>query len=182
MSDELIPYVSIETIIYQVRGQKVMVDKDLAKLYGVIPKYLNKQVKRNIYRFPDDFMFQLTLEEAENIKSQNIATNSRFQNGTLKHGKNIKYLPYAFTEHGILMLSSVLNNTRAINVNIQIMRAFTKLRQIIGNSKELGNKIELLEKRVFKHDKDIRELVRDIRKLTIEKSGAKLKIGFIKQG
>jgi ORF6N domain len=183
----IIPIELIENKIYVIRGQKVMLDMDLAGLYGVLTKYLNQQVRRNIKRFPEDFMFQITKEELEALRLQ-IATlnkvqdnkNLRFQIGTLKQGQHIKYLPYAFTEHGILMLSSVLNSQRAIDVNILIMRTFSRLRQIMANSKELSVKFEQLEKRVFKHDSDIRELVRDIRRLTFSKTGKTGKIGFIK--
>jgi hypothetical protein len=127
----------IENKILLIRGKKVMLDKDLAGLYGVLTKNLNKAVKRNPERFPSDFMFQLTLKEAE---------LSRFQFGTLKmkqgKGSNIKYLPYAFTEQGVAMLSSVLNSKQAIMVNIQIMRTFTKLRQSLLTHRDLRRKIE----------------------------------------
>ena len=195
MSNELVPAEVIENKIYLIRGQKVMLDRDLAVLYGVLTKYLNKQVNRNIARFPEDFMFRLTREEWENLRSQNAISSLRFQIGTLneaqnnkdvrsqmastKRGQHIKYLPYAFTEHGILMLSSVLNSQRAIDVNIQIMRTFSRLRQLIANNKELSGKLDQLEKRVLKHDGNIRELVRDIRKLTITRSTNIKKIGFV---
>ena len=187
METGIIPIELIENKIYVIRGQKVMLDKDLAGLYGVLTKYLNQQVRRNIKRFPEDFMFQITKEELEVLRLQIATLNEvqdskilRFQIGTLKQGQHIKYLPYAFTEHGILMLSSVLNSQRAIDVNILIMRTFSRLRQMLANNKELSGKFEQLEKRVFKHDSDIRELVRDIRKLTIEKTGKPSRIGFIK--
>ena len=168
MDKELIPVEIIENKIYLIRGQKVMIDRDLAELYGVPTGRLNEQVSRNIDRFPDDFMFQLNLDEFKNLISH-FATSS---------WGGYRKLPRAFTEHGILMLSSVLNSKRAIQVNIRIMRIFAKLRQMIAGNKELAHKIDLLEKRVFKHDSDIRELVRDIRKLTIEKTGEKLNVGF----
>jgi ORF6N domain len=183
----IVPIELIENKIYVIRGQKVMLDMDLAGLYGVLTKYLNQQVRRNIKRFPEDFMFQITKEELEALRLQIATLNEaqdnkilRFQIGTLKQGQHIKYLPYAFTEHGILMLSSVLNSQRAIDVNILIMRTFSRLRQIMANSKELSVKFEQLEKRVFKHDGDIRELVRDIRRLTFSKTGKTGKIGFLK--
>ena len=133
----LIQQENIERKIFIIRGKKVMLDRDLAFLYGVEVKALNQAVKRNVKRFPEDFIFQLTWEEAQSSRSQNV---------TLK-GKNIKYLPYAFTEHGILMLSSVLNSHRAIEVNIQIMRTFNKLRELMLVHKDLRIKIEKLEKR-----------------------------------
>lgn len=132
-------HISVEVIrrkIYIVRGEKVILDKDLAELYGVTTKQLKQQVRRNIKRFPEDFMFELTWEEAESSRSQFV---------TLKKGRNIKYLPYVFTEQGIAMLSSVLNSERAIEVNIQIMRVFTQLRKLMLSHKHLARKIELLE-------------------------------------
>ena len=170
MSKELVPYELIENKIYLIRGQKVMLDKDLAVLYGVKTFVLNQAIKRNITRFPEDFMFRLTVEEFNNLISQFVI--SRW-GGT-------RYLRYAFTEQGIAMLSSVLHSERAIQVNIAIMRAFVRFRKIIADNKELSKKIDLLEKRVFKHDSDIRELVRDIRKLTIDKTSKTKKIGFLK--
>jgi hypothetical protein len=117
--------IAVEVIaarILELRGKKVMLDRDLAKLYGVKVKRLNEQVKRNIKRFPDDFMFRVTKEEVDSLRSQNVTLNSRSQFATLERGQNIKYLPYAFTEQGVAMLSSVLNSERAIQVNILIMR------------------------------------------------------------
>jgi hypothetical protein len=169
MINELVPYEVIEQKIYLIRGQKVMLDKDLAELYGIQTKGLKRTVKRNLSRFPSDFMFILEKGEINSLG---------YHFGTPAQQLFGGYAPFAFTEHGILMLSSVLNSRRAIDVNIQIMRAFSKLRQMIAGSKELARKIDLLEKRVFKHDSDIRELVRDIRKLTIEKTGKKLNVGF----
>lgn len=196
MSEEIVPVEIIENKIFLIRGQKVMIDKDIAQLYGVETKSLNRQVRRNIDRFPSDFMFQMTQEEAENLRCQigtlnpvNKKENLRCQIGTanlrsqivaLKQGEHYKYMPYAFTEHGILMLSSVLRSPRAIQVNIAIMRAFIKFRLMISESKEIARKLELLEKRVFKHDSDIRELVRDIRRLTIVKTEKTGKMGFLK--
>lgn len=146
----------IATRIIELREKKVMLDQDLAKLYGVQAKVLNQAVKRNIKRFPGDFMFQLSWKEAESSRSQIV---------TLKQGGNIKYLPYAFTEHGIAMLSSVLNSERAIQVNILIMRAFTKLREILLTHKELAVKIEALENKYTEHDQTIREIFEAIKKL-----------------
>ena len=169
----IVPVEIIENKIYLIRGQKVMLDHDLAALYGVKTFVLNQAIKRNNTRFPDDFMFQLTVEEFKNLRSQSVISSWGGR----------RYFPYAFTEQGIAMLSSVLNSERAIQVNIAIMRAFVKFRKMIADNKELSHKIDLLEKRVFKHDSDIRELVRDIRRLTIEKSGKQLKkIGFEVKG
>jgi hypothetical protein len=142
---------SEETIankIYFIRNQKVMLDRDLSELYSIETKRLNEQVKRNISRFPEDFMFQLTELEFQNLKSQ-IATSS--WGGTRK-------LPYAFTEHGVLMLSSVLKSDKAIQVNIQIMRIFTKVRQMLLDTTELKIDILQIQKKLENHDKNI-ELV-----------------------
>ena len=178
MGEEIVLHNRIENNIYVIRGQKVLLDIDLAMLYEVETKYLNRQVKRNRLRFPDDFMFQLTKDEHENMKSQIVTSNLRCQNVTSSHG-GARYHPYAFTEHGIAMLSSVLNSKRAILVNIQIMRTFSRLRQIMSINTEFGKKFDLLEKRVFKHDSDIRELARDIRKFSVLPGKVK-KIGFLR--
>ncbi|MEI6553530.1 MAG: ORF6N domain-containing protein [bacterium] len=151
---------SIETIrenIYIIRGQKVMLDRDLAILYGVKTMRLNEAVRRNFKRFPEDFMFQLSKDESERCsRSQfailnNTAVNKDdfdFEgNNFKKRGSNIKYMPLAFTEQGIAMLSSVLNSDRAIQVNIQIIRVFTKLREMIDAYKDLREKIEEMEKK-----------------------------------
>jgi phage regulator Rha-like protein len=159
----LIPQEVIERKIYLIRGHKVMLARDLAVLYGVTTKRLNEQVRRNIKRFPDDFMFQLTMKEA--LMFHLGALSSRSQFATLKQGQNIKYLPYAFTEQGVAMLSSVLNSERAIQVNIAIMRAFVKLRQILSTHKELVYKLEKLERKAEKHDVDIQSIFEAIRQL-----------------
>lgn len=155
----------IATRILELRGKKVMLDQDLAKLYGVKVKRLNEQVKRNKERFPNDFMFQIIKEEIWSLRSQIVTLNSRSQIATLKQGQNIKYLPYVFTEQGVAMLSSVLNSERAIQVNILIMRAFTKLREILLTHKDLAAKIEILEKKYAEHDQTIREIFEAIKQL-----------------
>jgi hypothetical protein len=152
--------------IFIIRGKKVMLDRDLAFLYGVETKVFNQAVKRNLKRFPEDFMFQLNWKEAQSSRSQNV---------TLK-GKNIKYLPYAFTEHGILMLSSVLNSDKAIEVNILIMRTFTKLRELMLVHKDLRIKIEELEK---KYDSQFRIVFNALRSLIDPPQKTKTPIGFI---
>jgi len=163
---ELILQEAVESKIFIIRGFKVMLSTDLAKLYGTGPKVLIQAIKRNIERFPEDFMFQLTPEEARNSRSQIV---------TLKQGQNIKYLPYAFTEQGVAMLSSVLNSRRAIQVNIAIMRAFVKLRQIIATHKELADKLNELERKFNQHDKDILVIFEAIRQL-MEPPPAKARI------
>ena len=138
MPADLIPNELIESKVYVFRGKKVMVDRDLASLYGVETRVLNQSVRRNTKRFPDDFMFQLTEGEMENWVSQIVIPNSE------KMGMRIP--PLVFTEQGVAMLSSILNSDRAIMVNIQIMRTFTKMREMLTENEELHRKIELLEK------------------------------------
>ncbi len=179
VSGELVSVLSAEIIqskIYLIRGCKVMLDRDLAELYGVSTGRLKEQVRRNLKRFPSDFMFELSWDEASRFVS-------RSQFATLKKGQNIKYLPFAFTEQGVAMLSSVLNSNRAIEVNIAIMRAFVKLRVILGANKQLAHKLEELEKRVEKNDKEIVAIFEAIRRLMSDppKDDAykRTKIGFI---
>jgi len=130
--------------IYYIRGQKVMLDKDLAELYNVETKQLKRQVKRNIERFPEDFMFELTPEENASLRSQF---------GTLKRGEHSKFSPMVFIEQGVAMLSSVLNSKQAISVNIQIMRIFTKIRQMLTDNTELRLEIEKIKKKLDNQDK-----------------------------
>ena len=134
--NSLVPVEHLDRLIYEFRGQRVMLDRDLARLYGVATKNLNKAMRRNSDRFPHDFMFQLTREES----------NSRFQFGTLKRGQNIKYQPYVFTEQGVAMLSSVLRSKRAAQVNVLIMRAFVRMRMVLSDNRELARKLAALEK------------------------------------
>jgi hypothetical protein len=143
----------IESIILVIRGQKVILDKDLAVLYGVPTKRLNEQVRRNRRRFPEDFMFQLTKEEVSMCQDMSDRTRSQF--ATLKRGGNIKYLPYVFTEQGVAMLSGVLNSDRAIAVNIAIMRAFVRLRRILAAHKKIESKLKEHDQRLEKHDEHI---------------------------
>ena len=139
-----LPDESIEDTILLIRGQRVILDHDLARLYGVATKVLNQAVKRNLDRFPEDFMFQLTKAETEECQR---LKRLRSQIVTLKkaRGTHRKYQPYAFTEHGILMLSSVLNSSRAVQVNIQIMRTFVRLRQIFASNEKLIKRLDELE-------------------------------------
>jgi phage regulator Rha-like protein len=138
--DLAIPVEPLDRLIHEIRGHKVMLDRDLATLYGVETKNLNKAVRRNVDRFPTDFMFQLTQAEAA------ACLGSRFQFGTLKRGQNIKYLPYAFTEQGVAMLSSVLRSKRAMQVNILIMRAFVRMRAALSGNRELARTLAALER------------------------------------
>ncbi|MES3005985.1 MAG: ORF6N domain-containing protein [Patescibacteria group bacterium] len=159
----------IKEKIYIIRGKKIMFDKDLAMLYGVPTKRLNEAVKRNIKRFPDDFMFQLNKQEIEMFSRSQIATLKRGS------GSNVKYAPLAFTEQGIAMLSSILNSDRAISVNIQIIRVFTKLREMIDNYKELREKVEEMEKN---NETNFKEIFRVLRAILSEEEKPKNKIGF----
>ncbi len=163
----LIPTQLIENKILFIRGKKIILDRDIAGLYGVPTQRLNEQVKRNIKRFPEDFMFQLTKEEFQILKSH-FATSS--WGGTRK-------LPYAFTEQGVAMLSSVLNSKRAIQVNIQIMRAFTRLREMLATHKELKEKIEAMEKKYDQQFMVIFDAIKSLLETPVKKIG---KIGFIK--
>ena len=150
--DRLMPVRKIEEMIFTIRGVQVMLDSDLAMLYGVETRALNQAVKRNISRFPEDFMFQLTMEEANASRSQFVTMNinpvsSKSQNVTLNttRGQNIKYRPYVFTENGIAMLSSVLRSQTAIEVNIQIMRAFTSMRHFLASNAQVFQRLEVIE-------------------------------------
>ena len=151
-----VPVEVIERRIFLIRGHKVMLDRHLAELYGVKAIALRQQVKRNRGRFPDDFMFQLSKEEAASLVSQNVIPSLRSLGGSL---------PYAFTEQGVAMLSSVLTSTRAVQVNIAIMRAFVKLRQVLENHKDLLHKVEALERTQKEHTVQIRAIFDAIKKL-----------------
>jgi hypothetical protein len=165
---EIILQELIERKIYYIRGQKVMLNKDLAELYGVETKILNQAVKRNIKRFPTDFMFQLTKEEFTVQRSQIVT----FEKGK---GKYPKYLPYMFTEQGIAMLSTVLNSERAILVNIEIMRAFVRIRKMITSNTALARKVKALEK---KYDEQFAVVFETIYKLMATPEKKQRKIGF----
>ncbi len=171
----LIPVERIEKAIYLIRGERVMLDRDLATLYGVSTKAFNQAVKRNEERFPPDFMFQLTMDEARTWWLE-IATNRlRSQSVTLKRGQHIKYRPYAFTEHGALMLSSTLNSERAIQVNIEIMRSFVRLRQMLASNADLARRLYDLES---KYDRQFKVVFDAIRKLMSPPPPAQKQIGF----
>jgi hypothetical protein len=169
MSTAIIPAARIAQSIYLLRGQKVMLSQDLAALYGVAVKALNQAVKRHAARFPADFVYRLTTEEFTNLKSQ-IVTSSW---GGLRRA-----LPYAFTEQGVAMLSSVLHSERAVKVNIAIMRAFVKLRKTLETNRELARKFSELEKRVGKHDDEISAIIEAIRQLMEPPKKPRREIGF----
>lgn len=176
MSKEItIPDKIITNKIYFIREQKVMLDRDLAELYGVETKYLKRQVKRNIERFPEDFMFEMTKEEFKNWRSQFVTSNSSDKMG-------LRYTPFVFTEHGILMLSSVLNSPRAIAVNIKIIRVFTKIREMLIDNLDVKLEIENIKKKLSNHSKNI-ELVFNYLDELIEKKEnqkSRTKIGYKK--
>src|SRR5215212_12029246 len=162
----------VERRIYLIRGHKVMIDVDLADLYGVATKALNQQVQRNRKRFPEDFMFQLTKEEAENLRSQFVTSRSA-------HGGR-RFLPYAFTEPGVAMLSSVLNSERAIEVNITIMRAFIRLRQMLETNEELNRKFAAVIRKLSTHDKYFKVVFDELKRLTDQPAPSPKQIGFKK--
>ncbi|RJQ13808.1 MAG: ORF6N domain-containing protein [Nitrospiraceae bacterium] len=164
----LIPQVLVEKKIFFIRGRSVMLDRDLAELYGVETRVLNQAVKRNLNRFPEDFMFQLTQAEMEKWKSQIVIS--------IKDKMGLRKAPYAFTENGVAMLSSVLSSERAVEVNIQIMRTFTRLREMLLTHKDLQRKIEDMEK---KYDQQFKIVFDAIKQLLIhEVPKKKLPIGF----
>jgi len=171
----LVPAERIEDRIFLMRGQKVMLDRDLARLYEVPTKVLNQAVNRHVQRFPSDFMFRLTMKEARAWLAFEMRKCSRSQIVTLKRGQNIKHLPRAFTEHGILMLSSVINSERAIQVNIAIMRAFTHLRRLLSSHKELARRMDRMERR---YDAQFQGVFATLRRLTMPATGPRRRIGF----
>ena len=160
----------IERRIYLIRGQKVMIDVDLAELYGVPTHRLNERVKRNSKRFPDDFMFQLTKLEAEALRSQ-IAISKIGRGGR-------RTLPYVFTEQGVAMLSTVLNSEQAITVNIIIMRAFVKLRQMLESNEDLNRKFAAVIRKLSTHDKYFKVVFDELKKLTEQPAPSRKQIGF----
>jgi hypothetical protein len=164
-----VPAEVIEQRIFLMRGQKVLIDRDLAEVYGVETKYLNRQVKRNKERFPQEFMFQLTRKE----KHELVTNWHRFS--LLKHST---VLPYAFTEHGVAMLSSVLNSKRAIMMSILVIKVFVRLRELLTRHNELARELDRLEIRVNKHDKTIRTIIEAIRQLIAVPEKPKRQIGF----
>ena len=167
----IIPDELVINKIYLIRGQKVMVDRDLAKLYGVPTKAFNQAVKRNAERFPGDFMFRLTKKEWESLRSQFVTLE-------IGRGKYPKYLPYVFTEQGVAMLSSVLNSETAIRVNIQIIRVFTKMRELLPTHKDILLQLEKMEKKLTGHDEDIALIFEYLKQLLNPTQPPRNKIGF----
>lgn len=166
----IVPVERIQSHILLIRGYKVMLDSDLAELYGVTTKRLNEQVKRNNERFPADFMFQLTSEETKGLRSQ-IATSKEGRGGR-------RYRPYAFTEHGAIMAASVLNSHRAIELSVYVVRAFVKLREMLRTHKELDRKLAELEKRIEGHDEETMALFEATRQLMEPPEKVSKRIGF----
>jgi hypothetical protein len=162
----------IAKLILTFRGQKVMLDADLAKLYGVATSNLNKAVKRNINRFPGDFVFPLTAEETSALRFQSGISKAAGRGGR-------RYLPYVFTEQGVAMLSSVLRSRRAVEVNIEIMRAFVQLRRFLSAHRELAQKLAQLERKIGAHDEQIQVIFTAIRQLMAPPEPSKRKIGFL---
>ena len=160
----------VERRIYLIRGHKVMIDEDLAELYGVPTKHLNQQVRRNRKRFPEDFMFQLSKEESDILRSQSAISGST-------HGGR-RSPPNAFTEHGVAMLSSVLNSDRAIEVNIAIMRAFIRLRQLLESNEELNRKFATIIRKLATHDKYFQVVFDELKRLTEHPTPPRKQIGF----
>lgn len=159
--------------IYLLRGQNVMIDSDLAEMYGVDTKVLNQAVKRNALRFPKDFMFQLTKTEWQDLRSQFVT----LEDGTGR-GQYPKYLPKAFTEQGVAMLSSVLRSETAIQVNIQIIRVYTKMRQLLVDNKDLWRKLEQIETEITRKDDEIKAIFKILKKLIIKEQTPREPIGF----
>lgn len=170
MKEKKLSTVRMEGLIHVIRGQRVMLSTDLARLYGVEPKALIQAVKRNASRFPDDFMFPVDWQEVTILRSQFV---------TLKeHGKHPKYPPYAFTEQGVAMLSSVLRSERAVQVNIAIMRVFVRLRETLAAHKDLAEKLNELERRVANSEEGIQTLFDAIRQLMAPPASSRKQIGF----
>ncbi|MDD4178638.1 MAG: ORF6N domain-containing protein [Candidatus Margulisbacteria bacterium] len=178
--DKLIPIERVESKIYMIRGQKVMIDRDLAELYGVETFYLNKAVKRNITRFPADFMFQITKEEDKNLTFQFGISSLKSQSAISRWGGRRK-LPYVFTEQGVAMLSSVLHSEQAIQVNILIMRAFVKIKQALATHVEVSRKLRELEGRLDKNDRQITNILEAIRKMVEPDPEPERRIGFLRE-
>jgi hypothetical protein len=167
----LVPAELIERRIYFLRGRKVLLDSDLAALYQVPTKALNQAVKRNLDRFPEDFMFQLNKDEFQHWRSQTVTSNPAAK-------MSLRKSPFAFTEQGVAMLSSVLKSKRAVQVNIVIMRAFVKLREVMATHKDLANKIEALERKYRAHDEELQVVFKTIKKLLEPPPARRRPIGF----
>jgi hypothetical protein len=156
---------NLEAAIHLIRGQRVMLDADLAMIYGVTTKRLNQQLKRNRLRFPPDFAFQLTVQEFRNLKSQIATSSLRSQFATSKQRGGRRYLPWVFTEHGALMLASVLNSAIAVQASVRVVRAFVRLREMVAANAQLAAKLQELERRFDSHDEGIANLFAALKQL-----------------
>ena len=182
----MIPIERIESAILEIRGGKVLLDRDLAELYGVTTKRLKEQVRRNRDRFPDDFMFQLTWDEVERLSARSETSTdslgSRSQIATLKRGANVKYLPLAFTEHGAVMLATILKTKRASEVSVFVVRAFIRMHRMLADQRQLAFKLSELESKLASHDTQFKIVFDAIRQLIQkpkpEPEPPKRKIGF----
>lgn len=167
----IVPNEHVSRAILLIRGQRVILDRDLAAIYGVPTGRLNEAVRRNVERFPDDFMFQLTKEEAEGSRSQFAILKSG-------RGSNVKYLPHAFTEHGAIQAANVLNSPRAVMMGIHVVRAFVQLRDLLATSKELAQKFAELERKLVTHDQAITGILKAIHELMNPPAPKRRGIGF----
>jgi ORF6N domain len=161
----------ISRSILQLRRQRVILDRDLARIYGVQTRTLNQAVKRNRERFPEDFMFRLTPEEADFSRSQSVILKP-------SRGQNLKYLPYAFTEHGAIQAANVLSSARAVEMGVFVVRAFVRLREMLASNKELAQKVDELERKLQTHDRAIVDILKAIRELMNPPSASRRGIGF----
>ena len=166
----VIPPYAVESRVLVLRHQRVMLDADIAELYGVPVKRLNEQVKRNAERFPSDFMFQLSEREHSALRSQ-IATSKKSRGGR-------RYTPYAFTEHGAIMAATVLNSERAVQMSVFVVRAFVRLREMLATNRRLAGKIDELENRLDTHDSTIQNLIEAIKELMTPRRSPRVRIGF----
>lgn len=174
----------IAPLIHEIRGERTILDSDLARIYGVTTRRLNEQVKRNADRFPDDFAFRLTRLEMDNLMSQfarsssaSITNPSQFATGSQKH-RDPRYPPYAFTEHGAIMAANVLNSKQAVQMSVFVVRAFVRLRELVATQKEVTDKLNELERKVGGHDKALVSIIAAIRELTEVPKRSSRAIGF----
>lgn len=174
MNTVIVPDEVVMSKIYMVRDQKVMLDRDLAELYGVETKVLKQAVRRNMNRFPEDFMFEMTKEELENWRSQFVTSKEDRQ--------GLRYMPFCFTEQGVTMLSCVLSSERAIHVNIQIIRIYTRIREMLMAHKDVFIRVEQAEKQLMKHDQKIELLFTYLSKFIEKEEQPRTEIGFKRSG
>ena len=181
-SGYLIPSERLDNAILEIRGRKVMLGHDLASLYGVSTRRLNEQVKRNTSRFPPDFMFQLTWEEAQALRSQTVTLDEaglRSQFATLKRGKHYKYRPYAFTEHGAVMAATILSTPRAVEVSVFVVRAFVRLSRVAADQRRFALKLAEIEAKLTTHDRSFQVVFATIKQLMLPPEPKKKRIGFV---